>query len=93
MRRRVFEGELGCELAVHRAGEKDSVQGLVDDVSETWSQLYRSEPGLWDKELHLVCLLETRCSICALVGLRSSDVAFERLRDMMMMSIDRSWSL
>ena len=89
MRRRVFEGELGCELAIYGAGEEDSVLVSADDVSKICSQLYRSEPGLWDKELHLVCLLETRCSICTLGGCGSSDVALERFKGMVM-SIDQS---
>lgn len=88
MRRRVRKGELSRELAVYGAGEVDSIRVLVDDVSKICSQIYRSEPGLWDNELHLVCL-ETRCSICALSGLRSSNVAFERVGDMMI-SIDQS---
>ena len=90
MRRRVLERELGCELAVYGAGEVDSVRGLVDGASKICDQIYRSEPGLWDKELHLVCLPETRCSTCALGGLRSSDVAFKRFMGMMMLSIDQS---
>lgn len=90
MRRRVLEGELGCEFAIYGAREVDSVRVLVDYISKISDQLYRSEPGLWDKELHLACLLETRCSICTLGWFRSSDVAFERFGDMMMMSIDQS---
>ena len=89
MRRRVLEGQLGCELAVYGAGEVHPVRGLVDNTTKTNSQLYRSEPGRWDNELHLVCLLDTRRSIWALGRLRSSGVAFERFGGMIM-SIDQS---
>ena len=83
MRRRVLEGELGRELAVYCPWEVNSMHALAYVSSGFLYSSYRSEPGLWDRELHLVCFAETRRSSCARGEVRSSSVCFKRFGDMM----------
>ena len=82
MRRGVREGKLGRKLAVFCPGKMDSMYTLADVSSNFGDSSYRSEPGLWDRELHLGCLKETRGTSCARGVMRSSSVGFKRLRDM-----------
>ena len=84
MRRGVLEGELGRELAVYCPWEMNSMHALAAVSSDFCHSSYRSEPGLWDRELHLVCFAETRGTRCARGVVRSSSVGFENLGDMIL---------
>ena len=79
MRRGVLKGQLGRELAVYCPWEMNSMYRLADASSDFRNSSYRSEPGRWDRELHLVCFAETRGTGCARSVVRSSRVGFKRL--------------
>ena len=84
MRRGVLEGQLGRELAVYCPRKMDSKYTLAEVSSDLRNSSYRSEPGLWDRELHLVCFVETRGTRGARGMRRSSSVGFNRLGTMVL---------